>query len=149
MIKCLLFLLLLLICIGTLWAQYDYIDSESDSNELGTPVETGTDNIPNKYIVISLCVIFIAGFYFLFLGYFPNLLDTGLSPLTAASMQCIRFSIISALIILLGVYALSGFALSNFMQIILNNIGFMSMIVVVWFVYLIIAISNKSKGDSK
>jgi NADH:ubiquinone oxidoreductase subunit 5 (subunit L)/multisubunit Na+/H+ antiporter MnhA subunit len=147
-------LLILTLSFGTLWAQYDsYNETEyvtdTDNIQPDSSQEAGMTAMANKYIVILICVVFMIGFYFLLLSHFPKLLDKGLSPLTAAATQCIYFSLISALIILIGVFALSGFSLSSFKQIVIDNIGFMVLILVIWFIYLIIAISNKNKGESK
>ena len=70
-------------------------------------------------------------------------------PLAAAATQCLRWSLIVALIIVLGLLALSGFSFSNFAATLANNLGFIIFIVVLWFAYLIIILSNKSKGEAK
>ena len=70
-------------------------------------------------------------------------------PSTAAATQCLRWSLIVALIIVLGLLALSGFSFSNFAATLANNLGFIIFIVVLWFAYLIIILSNKSKGEAK
>jgi flagellar biosynthesis protein FlhB len=109
----------------------------------------GVPNPPNKYLVLALSLFVIIVFYFLLLSHFPNLLAKGINPLTAAATQCLRFSLISAVVILLAIFAMSGFDFSYIGSTFTNNVGLIIFIAVVWLIYLTISISNKSKGAAK
>jgi|LSQX01.2.fsa_nt_gb hypothetical protein len=138
--------LIFIVGIGFLGAQTaddDYYSDENDTAEVGVP------SPPNKYLILALSLFILIGFYFLLLSQYPNLLARGVNPLTAAASQCLNFSLISAAVILLALFAMSGFHFSNIGATLMNNSGLVIFIAVVWFLYFIISVSNKNKGASK
>ncbi|NMD12801.1 MAG: hypothetical protein GYA77_04560 [Candidatus Cloacimonetes bacterium] len=148
--KFIILMLVLLLGVSFMFAQdTDYYEDQDMETEYESSDEEVGDLLLNKYVVALLCLIFMVGFYVLLLSYYPRLLDKGMSPLAAAATQCLRWSLIVALIIVLGLLALSGFSFSNFAATLANNLGFIIFIVVLWFAYLIIILSNKSKGEAK
>lgn len=122
---------------------YEETVNEEDATDVGVP------NPPNKYLVLALSLFVIIVFYFLLLSHFPNLLAKGINPLTAAATQCLRFSLISAVVILLAIFAMSGFDFSYIGSTFASNVGLIIFIAVIWLIYLTITISNKSKGAAK
>lgn len=153
MLKLTVVILILIIGIGLLGAQStDYYDDEyypdSEEQEIDT-TDVGVPNPPNKYLVLALSLFVIVGFYFLLLSHYPNLLARGINPLTAAATQCLYFSLISAAVILVALFAMSGFAFDYIGATLQSNIGLVLFIAVIWFIYFIVTISNKSKGAAK
>ncbi|MDY0126597.1 MAG: hypothetical protein RBR69_00475 [Candidatus Cloacimonadaceae bacterium] len=151
--KMLILALIVLMGTGLLSAQEtsdndDSVYYEETVNEDAT-TDVGVPNPPNKYLVLALSLFVIIVFYFLLLSHFPNLLAKGINPLTAAATQCLRFSLISAVVILLAIFAMSGFDFSYIGSTFTNNVGLIIFIAVVWLIYLTISISNKSKGAAK
>lgn len=147
--KFIILMLVLLLGVSFVFAQdMDYDEGQEAEAEEDLEQDAGT-LFRNKYVVALLSLVFMVGFYVLLLSFYHRLLDKGMSPLAAAATQCLRWSLIVALIIVLGLLALSGFSFSNFGATLAGNLGFIIFIVVVWFAYLIIILSNKSKGEAK
>lgn len=150
MYKCIVLLLVLMLGINMLAAQEDeyYVeDSDTLVSEESVEVEQ-SPLILNKYIVALISLAFIAALYYLFLSFFPRVLEKGENPLAGAATQCMKFALASACVILLALFALSGFVFSNLKDTFIANLGFLIFIGLVWFVYFVVTISNKNKGGS-
>lgn len=150
--KCIVLLLIALFSFSIVYAQYD--ENNSTESDTGTTdvMETSQGNLtvlPSKFVIALLSIILMVGFYFLLLSNFSSILDKDISPLTAAATQCLKFCFLVALILLLALFALSGFVFSNLGQTFANNLGMIIFIAVIWFAYFIITISNKGKGEAK
>lgn len=152
MYKFIAFFIVLLLCISMLAAQEDVVYDESGdqvyNDQEPEDVEPVTPVVINKYIVALVSLVFIVALYYLFLSLYPKLLENNVGPLAGAATQCLRFALLSAVVILFALFALSGFVMANIRETLEANLGFIIFITVVWFVYLIITISNKSKGGS-
>ncbi len=147
---CLLALLVSFVLIGNLWAQDAYVEDEYEPDSTYQKDYDMTDEIntggylPNKYLVISVCLMAIAIFYYLFLSLYEKELDRGKSPLKAAAGQCLKFTLVSGLVILCGMFALNGLSFRNIGDFIASSLAYLMIIGLVWVAYLVASIVKVS-----
>ncbi len=147
---CLLALLVSFVLIGNLWAQDAYVEDEYEPDSTYQKDYDMTDEIntggylPNKYLVISVCLVAIAIFYYLFLSLYEKELDRGKSPLKAAAGQCLKFTLVSGLVILCGMFALNGLSFRNIGDFIASSLAYLMIIGLVWVAYLVASIVKVS-----
>ncbi len=142
---CLLALLLSFFIVSELFAQAPYV-YDDDLGKDSAQVETQTQDVgsysPNKYIVMLISIMVIAAFYFLMLSLYDKELDKNKGPLKAAATQCLKFTAISGLVVLAALFAMNGFSAKYFGDFIISAIAWISVIVVIWIVYLIFTLSK-------
>jgi len=138
------------VLIGNLWAQDAYVEDtyEPDSTyekdyDMTDEVNTG-GYLPNKYLVISVCLMAIAIFYYLFLSLYEKELDRGKSPLKAAAGQCLKFTLVSGLVILGGLFTLNGLSFRNIGDFLASSLAYLLIIGIVWVAYLVASIVKVS-----
>jgi hypothetical protein len=147
---CLLALLVSFVLIGNLWAQDAYVEDEYEPDSTYQKDYDMTDEINtggylhNKYLVISVCLMAIAIFYYLFLSLYEKELDRGKSPLKAAAGQCLKFTLVSGLVILCGMFALNGLSFRNIGDFIASSLAYLMIIGLVWVAYLVASIVKVS-----
>lgn len=146
----LLVLMVSFVLVGNLGAQdaYGYDEYEPDSlYKQGSETTDENNNegyLPNKYLVISVCLMAIAIFYYLFLSLYDKELDRGKSPLKAAAGQCLKFTLVSGLVILCGMFALNGLSFRNIGDFIASSLAYLMIIGLVWVAYLVASIVKVS-----
>ena len=131
--KLLVLLIVLLISFSLLMAQY-FDDFEDD--------EIGASGQSSKYIIYVLFIIVSLAVYYLFLSQYPKLLSMGKNPLEAAASQCLKFSGIVFLLLIVMFLSLNGFEMSNAYNTLRDP--WLIVFLILWVVYLIAAMSNKS-----
>lgn len=150
LVLCLLALLVSFVLIGNLRAQDAYVEDEYEPDSTYQKDYDMTDEIntggylPNKYLVISVCLMAIAVFYYLFLSMYEKELDRGKSPLKAAAGQCLKFTLVSGLVILCGIFALNGLSFRNIGGFFASSLAYLMIIGLVWIAYLVASIVKVS-----
>lgn len=147
-------LLIIIISMPVLWAQNDYAleddyATQEDPLYVTDSVETGVETSANKYIILSVAILLIIAFYFLMYGLLDKELAKGDPPLVATASQCLKFALISLVIITLVFFALSGFNYQSFWTYIGANLGYVMMVFAIWIIYLIVIFTYRSKGGTR